>query len=96
MDEKFAKLKTWVATVGGGGGGGGGAGLTVMVNAGNAAELAEVPASISILLSVPTFEADGVPESEPVVVLKSAQAGLLLMRKLTAVPLGALTVGINE
>jgi hypothetical protein len=49
-----------------------------------------------MLLSEPTFEAEGVPESEPVEVLKVAQAGLFVMVKLTDWPLGALTVGVNE
>jgi hypothetical protein len=92
LDKKLAKLNTGVAVVAGGGG----AALTVMVNAGSAAEPADALASISILSSAPTFDADGVPESEPVELLKAAQAGLFLMLKLTVWPLGALTVGVNE
>jgi hypothetical protein len=49
-----------------------------------------------MLLSAPTFEEDGVPESEPVELLKVAQAGLFVMLKVTDWPLGALTVGTNE
>jgi hypothetical protein len=79
LDAKLAKLKIEVAMVGGGGG----AALTVIVNAGSVAELADVAALISMLLSAPTFEAAGVPESEPVLLLKAAQAGLFLMLKLT-------------
>jgi hypothetical protein len=92
LPKKLAKLKTGVAVVGGGGG----AGLTVMVNAGSAAEFPDALASISILLSEPTLEADGVPDSEPLELLKVAQAGLFAMLKLTDWPLGALTVGVNE
>lgn len=78
-DEKLAKLKTEVAVVGGGGG----AAATVMVNAGSAAEPADVLALITMFLSVPTSAATGVPESKPFALLKVAQAGLFAMLKLT-------------
>jgi hypothetical protein len=67
-----------------------------MVNAGSAAELADVLASITMFLSAPTSAATGVPESKPLLLLKVAQAGLFWMLKLTVWPLAALTVGTNE
>jgi hypothetical protein len=72
------------------------AAATAMANAGSAAELVPLLTLITMLLSVPTLEADGVPESVPVVLAKVAQAGLSVMLKLTAWPLGLLTVGVNE
>jgi hypothetical protein len=72
------------------------AALTAMLNAGSAAELVPLLTLITMLLSVPTAEVDGVPESVPVVAAKVAQAGLSVMLKLTDSPLGLLTVGVKE
>ena len=50
---------------------------------------------MTMLLSVPTSEAEGVPESEPLAMLKLAQAGLFWMLKPSA-PLEFCTAGVNE
>ena len=58
--------------------------VTLMVNAGSMTEIPELRSyiDIAIALDVPTFEAEGVPESRPVAVLKVVQAGLFQMAKL--------------
>ena len=58
--------------------------MTVMPNAGSEAEAVAVRAWMAMLLNVPTFEAEGVPESWPFAMLKLAQVGLLVTAKLTA------------
>jgi hypothetical protein len=53
--------------------------LTTMANAARVAVVWALLTLITILPSVPTSEADGFPESEPVTVLNVAQDGLLRM-----------------
>lgn len=72
--------------VGGGEVGGGEdavAALTAMANGASLAEVLPLLALITMSLSVPTFADDGLPVSEPVVLLKVAQAGLLEILKVT-------------
>jgi hypothetical protein len=54
-----------------------------MANDGSAADFCELLTLMRMLLSVPTSEAVGVPESVPFVLLKLAQAGLFWMLKLS-------------
>jgi hypothetical protein len=58
--------------------------VTLIRNAGSATETPLVRSYVDIVmvLDVPTFEADGVPESRPLAVLKAAQRGLFQMAKL--------------
>src|SRR5262249_50834809 len=71
------------------------AAATAMLNAG--CREAEVTPSVTMIMIedvVPV--ALGVPESLPVVVLNVAQAGLLRMEKVSALPSGSFAVGWNE
>jgi hypothetical protein len=67
-----------------------------MANGGSAA--LEVPSLtlMSMFEYVPTFAAAGVPLNWPVLVLKVAHEGLLLIEKVSGLPLGSVVVGVNE
>jgi hypothetical protein len=68
---------------------------TVMVNAGSVAEENASRALMTILLNFPTLAAVGVPLSWPVLVLKVAHEGLLLMENQTGMLRGAEAVGLK-
>ena len=51
---------------------------------------------IVILESVPASALEGVPVSAPVVLLKLAHDGLLLIEKVSEPPLGSVVVGVKE
>jgi hypothetical protein len=67
-----------------------------MVNADRAA--LDVPSLTLIMMLeyVPTSAAVGVPLSWPVLVLKVAHEGLLLIEKVSGLPLGSVVVGVKE
>ena len=68
----------------------------MMANAGSAA--LEVPSLtlIPMFEYVPTFADAGVPLSWPVPALKLAHDGLLLIEKVSVLPLGSVVVGVKE
>jgi hypothetical protein len=67
-----------------------------MANAASVAVLWALLMLIVMSLSLPTSEAAGVPESEPLTVLKVAQEGLFRTLKETTEPAGALDFGTKE
>jgi len=75
---------------------GGAAAVTVMVNGARDAEAVPSLTEIVMLANVPTFDAAGVPDSWPVVVLNEAQDGMFAIEKLSAAPRGLDAVGVNE
>ena len=71
------------------------AGSTWMENAGSEMGAAAVLTLITILPNVPAFAVVGVPESDPVAVLKVAQAGRLTIEKLRSAAVGLVTTGVK-
>ena len=69
--------------------------LTVMPNAGN--DVLAVPSLTDMAIPeyVPAWEDEGVPDSDPVAVLKIAQAGLFDTLKASMLPSESLAVGVN-
>jgi hypothetical protein len=67
-----------------------------MLNAGRLAVVLLSDTVITILLQVPTLLAVGVPLSFPVILLKLAQAGLLLMLNLNLSPSASVALGWKE
>ncbi len=69
--------------------------VTVIEKLGNEAEL--VPSLTEIVMpeNVPTLLEDVVPESCPVLVLKLAQPGLLVIEKVSVLPLGSVVEGVK-
>ena len=70
--------------------------MTAMANAGSTA--LDVPSLtlITMFEYVPTLAAAGVPLNRPVLVLKLAQEGLLLIENVSVLPLGSVVVGMKE
>ena len=71
------------------------AALTVIENAASDAE--DVPSLTEIAMpeKEPTLLDDGVPVSAPVVVLKLAQLGLLMIENVSVLPLGSVVLGVK-
>jgi hypothetical protein len=69
--------------------------FTAIVNA--ASDTVVVPSLTRIVTFAyePTFEALGVPDKRPVVVLNAAHDGLFAMLNVSALPFGSLAVGVN-
>ena len=67
-----------------------------MANAGNAALDVPSVTLITMFEYVPTFAAAGVPLNWPVLLLKVAQDGLLLIAKVSVFALGSVVVGAKE
>jgi hypothetical protein len=71
------------------------AALTAIANAASDAE--DVPSLTEMVMpeKEPTLLEAGVPVSAPVVVLKLAQAGLLVIEKVSVLPLGSVVLGVK-
>ena len=67
-----------------------------MANAGNTALDVPSVTLITMFEYVPTFAAAGVPLNWPVLVLKLAHEGLLLIENVSVLPLGSVVVGVKE
>src|SRR5688572_17403494 len=70
--------------------------VTSMRKAGSCEIALPSEASIRMEPLIPTLASDGVPVSAPVVVLKVAQAGTFVARKVSGSPSGSAAVGVNE
>ena len=68
---------------------------TSMENAGSEMGAAAPLTLITMLANAPAFAVVGVPESDPVAVLKVAQAGRLMIEKLRTAALGLVTIGVK-
>src|SRR5580658_10435512 len=71
-------------------------GATWMLNAGSAADWLPSLTLIAIFAKVPEVDAEGVPVSAPVAMLKVAHEGMFSMLKVSVEPDGPLAVGVKE
>jgi hypothetical protein len=67
-----------------------------MLKAGRVAFFTPSLTAITMLEYVPTLAAEGAPESCPLLALKVAQAGLLVIAKTSVRPYESVAAGVNE
>lgn len=79
-----------------GGDGGAAAAVTWILKAGSEADTLPLLTLIAMLAKVPTFALEGVPLRVPVEVLNVAHDGRFWTLKVSALPVGLVTVGVKE